>query len=264
MNLEYRKSRYQWAARMLLAAGCLGGGAHAVALDGTPPAGINVIIIEETERGWDKGVLARYGVASRSSRVNKGADALRAALQDNNVRVRLAVPTACPNAGTRDACASVRVIKDVDLPNVLDETKQATALVLWPEAGYFPEQKMYAAYLDVDVVQKGKVVPGPFYVGYRDWKCGDDCVQAAFEASAKELAAMVRYVVDLGPAAQTSSVPAAWQSKPVVTSVNKWANTCATEFSDNRVVREYGQRFWLSDPSERTLLSAAWRDCNIF
>ena len=32
----------------------------------------------------------------------------------------------------------------------------------------------------------------------------------------------------------------------------------------NRVVREYGERFWLNDPSERTLLSAAWRGCNIF
>jgi len=75
---------------------------------------------------------------------------------------------------------------------------------------------------------------------------------------------MIRYVVDLGPAAQTLSVPAEWQSKPVVTSDAKWANTCATEFNDNRVVRQYGERFWLSDPSERTLLSAAWRGCNIF
>jgi hypothetical protein len=264
MSLEYRKSRPHPAAGVLLAAALLGAGAHAVALDGTAPAGINVVIIEETERGWDRGVLARYGIASRSSRVNKGGDALRQALQDKNLRVRLAVPTACPTAGTRDACASVRVIKDVDLPNVLDETKQSTVLVVWPEAGYFPEQQMYAAYLDVDVVQKGKVTPGPFYVGYRDWRCGADCVQAAFEASAKELAAMIRYVLDLGAAAQTSSVPAAWQSKPVVTSVNKWANLCATEFNDNRVVREYGQRFWLNEPSERTLLSAAWHGCNIF
>jgi hypothetical protein len=33
--------------------------------------------------------------------------------------------------------------------------------------------------------------------------------------------------------------------------------------SDNRVVREYGERLWLNDPSERTLLSVAWRGCNI-
>jgi hypothetical protein len=29
-------------------------------------------------------------------------------------------------------------------------------------------------------------------------------------------------------------------------------------------VREYGERFWLNDPSGRTLTSAAWRGCNIF
>jgi hypothetical protein len=29
-------------------------------------------------------------------------------------------------------------------------------------------------------------------------------------------------------------------------------------------VNEYGERFWLNDPSERTLLSTAWRGCNIF
>jgi hypothetical protein len=249
---------------LLLMAALLGAGAHAFALDAAPPA-INVVIIDETERGWDKGVLDRHGIASRASRINRGAhaEALRDALGDQNVRMRLAVPTACPAAGTRDACASVRRIKDVELPNVIAETRGSTLLVLWPEAAYFPQQQLYVAYLDVDVLQKGKVVPGPFYVGYRDWKCGDDCVEAAFEASAKELAAMVRYVLELGPAAQTLSVPAAWQSKPVVTSVSKWFNTCATDVDDNRVVREYGERLWLNDPSERTLLSVAWRGCNI-
>ena len=249
---------------LLLAAALLGAGAHALALDAAP-AGINVVIIDETQRGWDKGVLDRYGIASRASRINKGAhaEALRQALGDQNVRMRLAVPTGCPNAGTRDTCASVRLIKDVDLPNVIDETKGSTLLVLWPEAGYFPQEQLYIAYLDVDVLQKGKVVPGPFYVGYRDWRCGKDCVQAAFEASAKELAAMVRYVVELGPAAQTVSVPAAWRNQPTVRNVAKWANKCATDVADNHVVREYGERFWLNEPAERTLLSAAWRGCNI-
>jgi hypothetical protein len=250
---------------LLLLAALLGAGAHAFALD-TAPAGISVVIIDETQRGWDKGVLDRYGIASRASRINKGAhaEALRQALGDPNIRMRLAVPTACPHAGTRDACASVRLIKDVDLPNVVDEAKGSALLVLWPEAAYFPQQQLYVAYLDVDVLQKGKVVPGPFYVGYRDWKCGSDCVQAAFEASAKELAAMVRYVIELGPAAQTLSVPAAWKSKPTVRGVAKWANKCATDVGNHHVVREYGERFWLNDPAERTLLSAAWRGCNIF
>jgi len=75
---------------------------------------------------------------------------------------------------------------------------------------------------------------------------------------------MIRYVIDLGPSAQTLSVPAEWQSKPVVTSVAKWTNTCATDFNRNRVVREHGARFWLSDPKERTLVSTAWSGCNIF
>ena len=69
-----------------------------------------MVIIDETERGWDKGVLYRYGIASRASSINKGphAEALREALGDENVRMRLAIPTGCPTAGTRDACASVR------------------------------------------------------------------------------------------------------------------------------------------------------------
>jgi hypothetical protein len=265
MSLDHTEPRYRRGVRALLLAALLGASAHALALDAAPE-GINVVIIDETQRGWDKGVLSRYGIASRASRINKGAhaEALRQALGDQNVRMRLAVPTACPKAGTHDVCASARLIKDVDLPNVIEETKGGTLLVLWPEAAYFPQEQLYLAYMDVDVLQKGKLVPGPFYLGYRDWKCGKDCVQAAFEASAKELAAMIRYVVDLGPSAQTLSVPAAWQGKPVVTSDAKWANTCATEFNHNRIVRQYGERFWLSDPSERTLLSAAWRGCNIF
>jgi hypothetical protein len=265
MSLDHKEPRSLRGARALLLSALLGVSAHAFALDAAPES-VNVVIIDETQHGWDKGVLSRYGIASRASRINKGAhaEALRQALGDANVRTRLAVPTACPKAGTRDVCASVRLVKDVDLPNVIDETKGGTLLVLWPEAAYFPQDQIYLAYIDVDVLHRGKAVPGPFYVGYRDWKCGKDCVQAAFEASAKELASMIRYVVDLGPSAQTLSVPAAWQSKPVVTSVAKWANTCATDFNHNRIVREYGERFWLNDPSERTLLSAAWRGCNIF
>jgi hypothetical protein len=249
---------------LLLLAALLGASAHAFALDAAP-RGIEVVVIDETERGWDKGVLDRYGIASRGSRINRGAhaEALRDILRDQNVRMRLVVPTACPSAGTLDACASVRRIKDVDLPGVIGATKGSTLLVLWPEAAYFPQQQLYVAYLDVDVVEKGKAVPGPFYVGYREWKCDADCAQAAFEASAKELAAMVRYVIELGPAAQTRSVPVAWQSKPLLTSVGKWANKCATDVHDHRVVREYGERLWLSDPAERTLLSVAWRGCNI-
>ena len=265
MRFDHTEPRYRRGARALLLAALLGASAHALALE--PAAeGINVVIIDETQRGWDKGVLDRYGIASRASRINKGAhaEALRQALGDQNVRMRLAVPTACPKASTRDVCASARLIKDVDLPDVIAETKSGTLLVLWPEAAYFPQDQVYLAYMDVDVLQKGKVVPGPFYVGYRDWKCDKDCVQAAFEASAKELASMIRYVVDLGPSAQTLSAPAEWQNKPVVTSDAKWANTCATAFNQNRLVREYGLRFWLNDPKERTLLSAAWGGCNIF
>jgi hypothetical protein len=265
MNSGNKESRCRRAAGTLLMAALLGTGAHAFALDAAPQ-GISVLIIDETERGWDKGVLARYGIASRESRINRTAhaEALREALGDPNIRARLAVPTACPTAGTRDACASVRRIKDVDLPDVIDETRKSTLLVLWPEAAYFPEQQLYVAYFDVDVLQKGTVMPGSFYVGYRDWKCGNDCVQAAFEASAKELAAMIRYVLELGPAAQTQSVPAAWQSKPLVTSASKWGNKCATDVNKHRVVREYGERLWLNNPSERTLLSVAWHGCNIF
>lgn len=250
---------------LLLTVALLGAGSHAFALDEAPP-GTRVVIIDETERGWDKGVLDRHGIASRSSRINRGAhsEALREALQDQNVRMRLAVPTACPGAGTRDACASARRIKDMDLPAAIDETRNSRLLVLWPEAAYFPQQQLYVAYLDVDVLEKGKVVSGPFYVGYREWRCGDDCVQAAFEASAKELAGMIRYVLEMGPAAQTQSVPTAWQDKPAVTTVRKWANVCATDVSNYRVVREYGERFWLNNPAERTLLSVAWHGCNIF
>lgn len=249
---------------LLLMAALVGMSAHTFAGDAAPPK-ISVVVIDETDRGIQKGVLDRYGLASRSSRLNRGphAEALREALGDGNVRMRLAVPTACPAAGTRDACASVRRIKDVDLPDAIRETRHSTLLVLWPEAAYYPQQKMYAAYLDVDVLEKGKAVSAPFYIGYRDWKCDADCVATAFEASAKELAAMIRYVLEMGPAAQTRSVPATWQSKPAVASTSKWSNACATDFGNHRVVREYGERLWLNAPGERTLVSVAWRGCNI-
>jgi hypothetical protein len=257
--------QYSRCARALLAVALLGAGAHAFALDPTPPS-VNVVIIDETERGWEKGVLDKHGIASRSSNFNRGphAEALRKALGDENVRLRLAIPTGCPTLSTREACASVRKVKDVELANVIAETKGSTLLILWPEAAYFPQEQLYLAYLDVDVMQKGKVVPGTFYLGYRDWECDVACVPAAFEASAKELAAMVRYMLEMGPAAQSRSIPAAWLSKAVVTSVDKWANNCATKLNKDRLVREYGERFWLNDPSNRTLTSAAWRGCNIF
>ena len=260
------EARYLHCARALLAVALLGAGAHALALDAAPPAALNVLIIDETERGWDKGVLYRHGIASRASNINKGphAAALRKLLGDENVRMRLAIPTGCPASGTREACASVRQIADVDLPDAIADTKGSTLLILWPEAAYFPDEQLYLAYLDVDVLQKGKVVPGTFYLGYRDWECDATCVPAAFEASAKELAAMVRYMLELGPAAQTRSIPSAWLSKPVVTSVDKWANSCAKQFNKDRLVREYGERFWLNAPSSRTLTSAAWGGCNIF
>jgi hypothetical protein len=252
-------------ARALLTIALLGAGAHAFAAETAPPP-LNVVVIDETNRGWEKGVLARYGIASRASAINHGphAEALRKLLPDENVRMRLATPTGCPNLSVRDTCANVRRIPDVELPNVISESKNSTLLILWPEAAYFPQEQLYLAYVDVDVLHKGKLVPGTFYLGYRDWACDAGCVPTAFEASAKELAAMVRYMLDLGPDAQTLTTPAAWRTKPVVTSMNKWANTCATKLSNERVVREYGERFWLNDPSGRTLTSAAWRGCNIF
>jgi hypothetical protein len=256
---------YRRAGRALFAVALLGAGSHAFAIDAAQP-GLNVLIIDETRRGWDKGVLDRHGIASRVSALNKGkhADALREVLRDQNVRMRLAGPTGCPSASTREACASVRQIKDVDLPAAIADAKGSTLLVLWPEAAYFPDEQLYISYVDVDIIEKGKARPGPFYLGYRDWECTAECVPSAFEASAKEIAAMVRYLLELGPTPQTRSVPASWQSKPLVSSVDKWSNTCATKLEDNRLIREYGERFWLSDPKTRTLTSTAWRGCNIF
>jgi hypothetical protein len=252
--------------RALLAVALLGAGAHALALDDSPPAPLSVVIIDETDKGYDRGILNRRGIASRASAFNRGphAEALYQALGDKDVRVRLAVPTGCPELSTLQPCANVRHVKDVDLPAAIAASGSGTLLVLWPEAAYFPGEKLFVAYLDVDVLQQGKVVPGTFYVGYRDWECDEHCVPTAFEAAAKELAAMVRYMIELGPVAQSKTVPAPWLNKPVVTSVGKWANDCATKLNNDRVVREYGERFWLNDPSNRTLISAAWRGCNIF
>jgi hypothetical protein len=251
--------KYRRAVRVLVAIALLGAGAHAFALDPAEPS-INVVIIDETKRGWDKGVLDRHGIASRVSAINKGehADALRALLHDQNIKMRLATPTGCPNLSTRDSCASVRRIKDVDLSAAIAEAKGGRLLVLWPEAAYFAQEHRYLAYVDVDIIENGKARPAPFYLGYHDWECSAECVPSAFEASAKEISAMVRYLLETG------ATPASWQTKPVVTTVDKWANTCAKKFEDNRVVREYGERFWLASPKTKTLTSTAWRGCNIF
>jgi hypothetical protein len=261
MNL----SNVSRCVRTLLALVLLSIGAHAFAQQAASQT-MNVVIIDETDRGWDKGVLNRHGIASRSSALNRGAhaEALRQALGDSNVRMRLALPTGCPTQSTREDCASVRQIKDTELPNAIAESKGGTLLILWPEAAYFAADQLYLAYLDVDVIRNGKVVPGTFYLGYRDWECDAGCVPAAFEASAKELSAMVRYVLDMGPAAQSKAIPAEWLRKPVVSSVDKWSNSCATKLNKDRLVREYGERFWLNEPSNRTLTSAAWGGCNIF
>jgi hypothetical protein len=266
--MNHSQSNLSKCARALLVVALLGAGSHALA-DAAPapaPAPIDVVIIDETDKGYDRAILYKRGIASRASAFNKGphADALYKALGDENVRVRLAAPTGCPTQGTLEPCANVRRIKDVELPAAIAAAKGGTLLILWPEAAYFKGEQLFLAYLDVDVIQKGKVVPGTFYVGYRDWECDEHCVPTAFEASAKELSAMVRYMLELGPVAQSKAVPAPWLSKPLVTSVDKWANSCATKLNKDRVVREYGERFWLNDPSSRTLTSGDWGGCNIF
>jgi hypothetical protein len=263
--MNHSQSNFSRFARALLAIALFGAGAHALAAD-SAPAPINVVIVDETDKGYDRAILYKHGIASRASAFNKGphADALYKALGDENVRVRLAAPTGCPTQSTLEPCANVRRIKDLDLPAAIAASKGETLLIVWPEAAYFKGEELFLAYLDVDVIQKGKLVPGTFYVGYRDWECDEHCVPTAFEASAKELSAMVRYMLELGPAAQSKAVPALWLDKPLVTSVDKWANSCATKLNKDRVVREYGQRFWLNDPSSRTLTSAAWVGCNIF
>jgi hypothetical protein len=251
-------------ARALFAVILLGTGAHALA-DTAAPAPLKVVIVDLTERGERWNTLYRLGIAARASNFDRRAqDAFHKIVDEDHAEARLAIPTGCPDAGPYDECASVRRIPDIDLPKAIAEANGSTLLVLWPEAAYFTQDQLFVAYVDVDIIKNGKVVPGTFYVGYRDWQCDEHCVPTAFEASAKELSAMVRYMLDLGPAGQTQSVPAAWKSKPVVTSVDKWANTCATEFKKERVVREYGQRFWLNDPANRTLTSTAWVGCNIF
>ena len=136
--MNHQESLYGRCARALLALALLGAGAHAFALD-PAPSGINVVIVDETKRGLDRAVLYRQKIASRASHYNKGAHAaaLRAALRDDNVLVRLAIPTGCPANSTREACASVQRIADVDLPNVIERTKDSTLLIVWPEAAYF-------------------------------------------------------------------------------------------------------------------------------
>jgi hypothetical protein len=122
--------------------------------------------------GGTKACSVRLRHRFTRSRINKGAhaEALRQA-HGRSERSHAAWPCRLlPESRHADACASARLIKDVDLPNVIDETKVGTLLVLWPEAAYFPQDQVYVAYMDVDVLQKGKLVPGPFYVGYRDWK----------------------------------------------------------------------------------------------
>src|SRR5688500_6975495 len=81
-----RKSNGSWPNRedvmdhknWLLMAALLGMNAHAFAEDAVPQK-INVVVIDETDRGIEKGVLDRYGLASHASRLNRGphAEALR-------------------------------------------------------------------------------------------------------------------------------------------------------------------------------------------
>jgi hypothetical protein len=229
-------------------------------------APLSVIVIAETKRGWDDGVLSQHGLAAHSSSLNKGpmGAALRTALHDENPLARMVVPTACPSAATREACPNIQFIRDVDLDAAIDQAKTSTIVVLWPEAGYSEKEQLYMAYFDVDVLERGRLRTGSFYLGYREWHCGADCVAAAYEASAKELAAMVRFVLAMEPGSRTNAPPAAWQGKPLVKDVHQWANSCATDLRDNRVIREYGERFWLNEPGARSLLSAAWRGCNVF
>src|SRR6185503_20503552 len=55
MSLVHREPRCDRGARALLLAALLGASINAFAIDAAP-AGIDVVIIDETQRGWDKGV----------------------------------------------------------------------------------------------------------------------------------------------------------------------------------------------------------------
>jgi hypothetical protein len=68
--MKHSQSNSGKCARALFAVALLGTGVHAFAADPTPGAPINVVIIDETDKGYDRAILYKHGIASRASAFN--------------------------------------------------------------------------------------------------------------------------------------------------------------------------------------------------
>lgn len=231
-----------------------------------PPQPLEIIVVVETKAGRNNHALHELGLKQvwYFTGAAESSIALGKVLGRESYLAQVLVPAACPGAGTRDGCEHLRVRKDVDLEQALAETPAPMALIVLPQAGYDEEHRLYYASLQVNVVGEDVETTRYFQLSYREWHCDRDCVEATYEASAKELAAMIRYMLGVEFGYRVKEWPEAWQDKPRLKGIAKWANECEPDLDNMRVIREYGERFWLSSRAGRFLRSAAWGGCNVF
>lgn len=232
------------------------------------PSALEVIMPVETVKGRRQRILPRdwEHLAGRTDEADRKA--LESALGRKEVLAPLLASVACPAGTPPKACTPVRILRDINIESALAASTAPGVLLVWPRVGYVPEKRVYFARFHVDYHLPGGREPAKsFRVQYVEWNCGSDCVEAAFAASQTELAAMVRYMIDIEFSSNSRQAPPSWKGKPQLKKVAQWANQCvsrAERVENYRVVREHGERFWIGAPNRNVLASVPWRGCSTF
>jgi len=248
---------------LCLAALSLGAGAVA-----TAAAPVDVILVVDTEPGAEQGVVREYGLdtfvygAGSAERLAN----LQQALGAEEVVIPLVMRLACPAGTRREECYNFQATLDVDFGDALANVTAPTLIVVRPEVGYWSKERAYYARYWVDLFHDQPLTRvRSFRVGYFDWNCDVDCLRAAQEAAARELADMVSYM--RGLEFDDWGLPPSWEKLPKVRDFDQWSNDCPYGPAGARVVREGARRFWLGRKQgryEASLDSLAWTGCNSY
>lgn len=222
-----------------------------------------LLVINQTFRGERENVLGSLGIPRYRgwSTLKKLERDLQRAIGRSDLYGSLLAPTVCPGTTVQDACSAVRMIDDVQLPEAIAALKPSRIVLIRPTTGYWKLSRHFFADLQVHVLDQDGQRVKTFSVGYIDWHCDVFCVETSYAAGARELAAMFRYMLDVD-IGYRSDVPA-WRNNPRLKGFAQWSNRCADTSEYDRIVRRYGERLWLNQAG-LTLVSLAWRGCNIF
>lgn len=245
--------------------GCLLSCGSAAIAQSSVPQFDHVIVVIETAKGSDKGVLEPLQLyfdagAARSQQQT----ALLQALRMPELYSGLTLALACPQSVRYQRCRGMSVLRDVQVQRAINQMPNASILLVKPAAGIFADEPDYRATMQVVQLSPGGKtarVLKRFTVAYRDFACTGDCLKSAHDSAAQELAQMTHYMLNIsfGPARDRN--PPSWNALPAGRAVSRWTNGCVK--STGNIVAADTPRAWVTSSADIPLLTSyAWSGCS--